>query len=107
MAWEEVEEALPNAKLIAWDECHKIYLALDETEAKWFRESGYTTFSGDTDTMLGKLHDWFDESCGLRFINGVTHNATDPNAGFSQLIAQFELDEWDDDEVEDEDEDED
>lgn len=105
MGWEAVEEALPNAKLIAWEGCHKIYLAMDEIEEQWFIDrDDYETFTGDFDEMLAKLHEWFEASCGLRLINAVTHNATNPNAGFQQLIEQFELDEYDD-EYDDEEED--
>ena len=34
--WTRVLKALPDTKLIAFDGCHKIYLALDEEEREWF-----------------------------------------------------------------------
>ena len=86
--WERVEDALPDAHLIAWDTCHKIYLALDDTEADWFRQSDYTVVEGDPDVLLATLQKWYDESCGLRFINGVRHNAVNRNDGFVDLIPQ-------------------
>lgn len=86
--WERVEDALPDAHLIAWDECHKIYVALDEAEAEWFRTSDYTLVEGDPDVLLATLHKWYDESCWLRFINGVRHDGVNPNAGFVDLIPQ-------------------
>lgn len=86
--WERVEDALPDARLIAWDECHKIYVALDDTEAAWFRGSDYTLVEGDPDVLLSTLREWYDQSCFLRFINGVRHDADDPNDGFVDLIPQ-------------------
>lgn len=110
-----VREALDDAVLIAWDGCHKIYLAMDDIEAAWFRgtpdEEGYPyVFAGTPAAMAETLLSWWDDSCGLRFVEAVSHNAEDPNAGFVSLIAQF-ADEEDDDEddpfdTEDDDEDE-
>ena len=98
--WDRVEDHLDDAILIAWDECHKMYLALDETEANWFRTSDYTVVESTPAEMLATLHRWFDESCGLRFISGVRHNAENPNAGFVSLIEQGATDEYDDEEEE-------
>jgi hypothetical protein len=103
--WSDVENALEYAHLIAFDGCHKIYVAMDETEAKWFREN-YTAsvcetsrnYEASPEKMLEKLREWYDESCGLRFISGVEHNETDPNAGFTTLIPQGASDEDEDDE---------
>ena len=88
-AWARVAAALPFAKGMVWDGCHKIYLAMDETEqAKFTAEAWEHTSAPNIDT----LRLWFAESCGLRFINAVTTNTTDPNAGYVHLIAQGELD---------------
>jgi hypothetical protein len=107
--WDRVEDALPDARLIAWDTCHKIYVALDDTEADWFRDNYDTIVEGPDDVLLATLRKWYDESCGLRFINGVRHDAVNPNAGFVDLIPQgaeeYELD--DDDEWDDRDDEED
>jgi len=86
--WERVEDAAQDAHLAAWDTCHKIYLALDETEAEWFRTSDYTLVEGAPEVLLATLRKWYEESCWLRFINGVRHNPTNPNAGFVDLIPQ-------------------
>ena len=106
--WEDVEEALEGAHLIAFDGCHKIYVAMDETEAEWFRNN-YTpevcetsrTFEGTEWAMLTKLREWWGESCPLRFIQAVEHNEEDPNAGYTVLIPQGA----DEEEYEEEDED--
>lgn len=92
----KVEAYIYDARLVAFDGCHKIYLALDETEAEWFRSSnGYTVVEATPDVMLDQVLEWFDESCFLRFISGVRHNADDPNAGFVPIVEQFETDEED------------
>jgi hypothetical protein len=105
--WSDVENTLSYAHLIAFDGCHKIYVALDEHEAKWFKDNyngtscDDRTFEGTEHAMLEKLREWWDESCGLRFISGVSHNEEDPNYGFVTLIPQGASDEVDDDDEED------
>ena len=39
---------------------------------------------------LELLRDWYDESCGLRFISAVKTVDGDPNDGFTDLIPQFD-----------------
>ena len=108
--WSDVEYALNDAKLIAFDGCHKIYLAMDDIEAKWFadnyngKDCDDRTFLGSPDEMLATIRTWWDESCGLRFVNAVSHNEQDPNAGFVTLIPQGADDEVEVDEDEDDDE---
>lgn len=88
--WSDVEANIGEAILIAWDGCHKIYLALDQQEADWFRSS-YPYIVEDTDeVMLATLINWYDQSCGLRFVSGVRHNPDNPNEGFVRLIEQFD-----------------
>jgi hypothetical protein len=92
--FEPVADALENALLIAWDGCHKMYLAMDDEQADWFRENynGTSctdrTFTGTPKEMLDTLLTWWDESCGLKFINAVTTNHENPNAGYESLISQ-------------------
>ena len=108
--WSDVEYAVDDAHLIAFDGCHKIYLAMDEYEAQWFRENyngkecDDRTFEGTAQAMLEKLKEWYEESCALRFIQSVERNEKDPNAGFKTLIPQGAHD--DDGWYEDEDEEE-
>lgn len=108
-----VENALEDAILIAFDGCHKMYVALDEEQADWFRQNyngvhcDDRTFTGTPEEMLTTLKGWWDDSCGLKFISAVATNHADPNAGFVSLIGQFD---WQDDEdflsMDDEDEEE-
>ena len=105
--WSDVREATYSAYLIAFDGCHKIYLAMDETQASWFRknyngaECDDLTFEGTAEDMLELLENWYENSCSLKFIQSVTTNEEDPNAGFKNLIPQGAEDDAREDEDED------
>ncbi len=87
--WVAIDEYIQDAVLVAFDGCHKIYLAMDETEAAFFREHYQpAVVESDPAEMLDHLSDWWDGSCALRFISAVWHNENDPNAGFVSLISQ-------------------
>jgi hypothetical protein len=101
-----VEERVSEAKAIAWDTCHKIYLLMDDKQVELMREYGYdpliTNAEATPEKMLELLKEWFEGSCGLRFIDAVSTHPTNPNLGFETLIGQG--DDWDDwEEVEEED----
>jgi hypothetical protein len=92
--FEDVAVAMESAKLVAFDGCHKIYLAMDDEQAEWFKKN-YNgadctdrNFTSSPEEMLKMVREWWDESCGLRFINAVETNEEDPNAGFTTLIPQ-------------------
>ena len=100
--WSDVKAQLQNARLIAWDTCHKIYIAMDEGQERWYRENYTITgsdfiggqsdagvFVGTPDEMLAKLHEWWNASCGLRFISAVWTDDEDQNNGFVTLVPQF------------------
>lgn len=97
-----VKERLVDAKAIAWDTCHKIYLLMDDEQVELMRTYGYdpliTKNEATGEQMLPMVLDWFNQSCGLRFISAVTTNKEDPNAGFESLIDQGEFDDYDWDE---------
>ena len=101
--WSDVREATYSAYLIAFDGCHKIYLAMDETQAAWFRENyngaecDDRTFEGTPEQMFELLVNWYENSCSLKFIQSVTTNEEDPNEGYTQLIPQGAQDEDDSD----------
>mgnify|MGYP000935651276 CR=1 FL=1 len=103
-----VEDRVSDAKAIAWDTCHKIYLLMDDNQVEVMRGYGYdpliTSEEADPYAMFEILKNWYDDSCGLRFIQAVTTNPKDPNLGFETLIAQGEGYEEDED-YDDEDED--
>jgi hypothetical protein len=102
-AWNRVEEYLFDAKGIAFDTCHKIYVLMDDEQMSLMKGYGYDPLLSandlSIDAMLTKIQDWFDASCGLRFVSAVSTNHDDPNAGFVDLIAQGEeFDDEDDEE---------
>jgi hypothetical protein len=98
--WDKVHEAIGEAHAVAWDECHKIYVAMDEHEAKWFSENYRTVVvRGEGDySMAEAVEEWWEASCPLKFITAVRHNPDNPNDGFVDLIPQFG---WDDDDEDD------
>ena len=102
--WDNVEMWCGSAHLVAFDGCHKIYLAMDQVEAEWFRENYEYFLASSPDEMFATIKKWWDESCSLRFVSAVEHNEADPNAGFTTLIGQGDDQEedecWDCGEVE-------
>jgi hypothetical protein len=90
--WNKVEAWLHDAKGIAFDDCHKIYVLMDDDQMALMKEYGYDPLiSADTmthDEMLDTLKVWYQNSCMLRFINAVSTNHEDPNLGFIDLIPQ-------------------
>jgi hypothetical protein len=103
----ETEMALKDAKGIAFDGCHKIYVLMDNEQVAKMTTYGYGDDEGSylltadkmsKAEMLETLEGWFAESCSLRFIHGVSSvpEGTDPNEGFTSLIEQGA--DWQDDE---------
>jgi hypothetical protein len=89
-----VYERISKAEGIAWDTCHKIYLLMDNEQVELMRGYGYdpliTTDQMSTDEMFEVVEDWYESSCSLRFIEAVSTNHINPNAGFETLSPQFE-----------------
>jgi len=87
-----VKERVGDAKAIAWDTCHKIYLLMDDEQVDVMRGYEYdpliTNKEQTPEEMLITLKDWYASSCGLRFIDAVSTNHENPNAGFETLIGQ-------------------
>lgn len=107
--WGAVAEATQSAKAIAFDGCHKIYLAMDDDQVRQFASYGYGEDDdgslllkadeiGSPEEMFLIIESWYEHSCFLKFVNAVYTNEEDPNAGFVQVIPQG----WDEDEDEDE-----
>ncbi len=105
--WEDISYEMPNAKAIAFDGCHKIYVLMDNEQVHLMAGYGYgadgdgshliTSASMNADEMLFVLQGWFNsESCPLRFIHQVSSVAegVDPNEGFHNLIPQGYEDEF-------------
>ena len=89
-----VYDRINNAKAIAWDTCHKIYILMDSEQVDLMRGYGYdpliTADQMSSDEMFEVVEDWYESSCSLRFIDAVSTNHINPNAGFQYLSAQFE-----------------
>jgi hypothetical protein len=100
-----VEERVQDAKAIAFDTCHKIYLLMDDEQVEVMRKYGYdpliTSAEATSKQMLELLKEWFEDSCGLRFIQAVRTHPADPNLGFETLIGQGDFDFDDEDDTED------
>lgn len=94
MSFELVKEKVREAEAIAWDTCHKIYLLMDSEQVELMREYGYdpliTKHEATPEQMLNTVIEWYEDSCGLRFVDSVSTNHADPNAGFETLIGQGE-----------------
>ena len=72
---------------------------MDEQQLEASRRYGYGS-AGETrlieieDTAAGReqalvtLRDWFDQSCGLRFIQAVRTVTGDPNEGYTDIVEQ-------------------
>jgi hypothetical protein len=96
--WDLVEDRIVEAKGIAFDTCHKIYVLMDDAQMVKMKEYGYGD-EPDTDCliyatemsaseMFDKVKKWYDQSCGLRFVEAVSTVDGDPNEGFETLIEQ-------------------
>lgn len=90
--WDKVGETLSDAKGIAFDGCHKIYILMDDEQMAEMKEFGYDPLLSAEDytanEMLETIRDWYEDSCSLRFVQAIHTNHDDPNAGFVSLIEQ-------------------
>ena len=102
-SFDKVEEYLENAKGIAFDTCHKIYVLMDDEQMVAMKGYGYDPLISAEDytanEMLTTIMDWYEDSCGLRFVQAVYTNNDDPNEGFVSLIEQGA--EWEEEEESD------
>ena len=96
-----VAEATDHAKLVAWDTCHKIYVAMDDTEARWYMDHadrGYQCFVGTPDAMLEQVCEWYKKAnadCGLQYIDATSWSDEDQNTKFHRVIPQDAQARWD------------
>jgi hypothetical protein len=71
---------------VSWDGCHKIYVAMDLEQYAWFQNNYEITFHGTPAEMGEKAREWYEDSCGLKFVNGV--KSPGENDDFTDLIPQ-------------------
>jgi hypothetical protein len=92
--YDAIYERIGEAKGIAWDTCHKIYILMDSEQVDLMRGYGYdpliTADQMSIDEMFELVEDWYESSCSLRFIDAVSTNHINPNAGFETLVSQFD-----------------
>jgi len=79
------------ADSIAWDECHKIYILMDEAQTQQMRDYEYPKIftKADSVNFEDTLLNWFEDSCDLRFISAVSTEA-DGEQKFHSVVEQFE-----------------
>jgi len=92
-----IKGRLSEAKAIAWDNCHKIYILMDSEQVELMRSYKYhpliTANQMSSDEMFEVVEGWYEDSCSLRFIDAVSTNHINPNAGFETLVSQFDEEE--------------
>jgi hypothetical protein len=104
----DVSVAIAEARGIAFDTCHKIYVLMDDKQVEKMREYGYgdendpdsliTKDQMNSQAMLNTVKKWYENSCSLRFVQAVetVPEGKDPNEGFTSLIEQGHEDNCDD-----------
>ena len=92
--WDNVYDKMEDAKAIAFDTCHKIYVLMDDEQIAKMREYGYDPLYTKDEMSAGEMYEtikhWYAESCGLKFVEAVSTVEGDPNDGFETLIGQGE-----------------
>jgi hypothetical protein len=102
--WTLVYDKMEDARGIAFDTCHKIYVLMDDAQIAKMREYGYDPLITKDEMSAGEMYEtlktWYEDSCGLRFIEAVSTVEGDPNEGFETLIGQG--DDYEEEDEEDE-----
>lgn len=102
-----IDEYTNEAKGIAFDTCHKIYVLMDDEQVDLMKSYGYgetdpealvTSAQMNGDEMREQVIEWYNHSCGLRFISAVSSNPKFGDDGWLHIVSQFETDEDEDDE---------
>lgn len=105
----ELMDYLSDAKGIAWDTCHKIYILMDDEQMTLMEQYEYDPLiSANTMTpkeMFDTVWRWYEDSCGLKFIQAVS---TFPNGeeDFHEIIGQFNDPNDEEEEIQDDEEEE-
>lgn len=92
--WDLVQDRIEDAKGIAFDTCHKIYVLMDDAQMVQMKEYEYDPLISkdemSADEMLSTVKHWYAESCMLRFVEAVSTmpEGEDANLGFEVLIEQ-------------------
>lgn len=85
--FDKVLERVEFAMGIAFDTCHKIYILMDDEQVELMRGYGYDPLYTIGDMTATAMYDtvveWYEQSCGLRFVEAVSSET-----GFETLIGQ-------------------
>ena len=91
----KVAEATDKADLVAWDNCHKIYVALDKAEGSWYMDNKYQCFIGSPEAMLDQVCEWYEKAsieCGLQYVDATSTSdmstESEHYSDFHRLIPQ-------------------
>jgi len=92
VAESDLEFYLETASGIAFDTCHKIYVLMDDEQMALMRQYGYDSLISSDEMSAEQMYEtvsqWYEDSCGLRFIQAVETNHENPNEGFTDIVAQ-------------------
>ena len=84
---QRVASYLENCAGITWDECHKIYILMDEEEVKRMEDFEYQVIKLATKRERMRLiKNWYKESCPLKFVDVISN--IDGEEKFTQAIEQ-------------------
>lgn len=89
----EIESLLPSVDSIAWDECHKIYLLMNDEQTAFMQGYPMRVRASDVsaEELMDTLRFWYDSSCPLRFIQSCDGSVEDTK--FESHIPQIFWDE--------------
>ena len=68
-----LRKACTSAELIAWDGCHKIYLAMDPASAKVFDDYDIVVTRDEGEDFFEIINEWYEQSCMLKFVDSITN----------------------------------
>ena len=104
-----IDEFTDEAKGIAFDTCHKIYVLMDQEQVDLMRSYGYgeddpnsiaTSDQLDPAEMATVVMAWYEKSCSLKFISAVSSDTRFGDDGWLNIVSQFEnMDDEDDEDV--------
>ena len=81
----KVKEAIIDSVGIAFGGCHKIYILADNDDCNEMLEMDYeVNLIHNVDEAIHQLLHWWNQSCGLQFINKIK------NGNLYSVIEQFE-----------------
>ena len=97
-----VTEFTDKAKLVAFDDCHKIYIAMDDGEAGWYVAQEWALFRGSSEQMAEKVWEWYrqaNKNCGLQYVDATSTSKqstdTEHFSDFHRVIPQGAEARWD------------